>query len=41
MGSFAETYNDPKRGGRELNLARKAQGENHTTGPTTHHDDLQ
>ena len=26
MGSFAETYNDAKSGGRELNLARKAQG---------------
>ena len=26
MGSFAETYNDPKSGGRELKLARRAQG---------------
>ena len=33
MGSFAETYNDLKSGGRELNLARKAQGGNHTSGP--------
>ena len=41
MGSFAETYNDPKSGGRELNLARKAQGGNHTRRPTTHHNVLQ
>ena len=41
MGSFAETYNDAKSGGRELNLARKAQGGNHTRGFTTHHNVLQ
>ena len=43
MGSFAETYNDPKSGGRELNLARKAQRGNHTrhSGPTTRHNVLQ
>ena len=41
MGSFAETYNDPKSGGRELNLAKKAQGGNHTSGHTTHHNVLQ
>ena len=41
MGSFAETYNDLKSGGRELNLARKAQGGNHTSGPTNHHNVLQ
>ena len=30
MGSFPETYDDPKSGGRDLKLARKAQGGNHT-----------
>ena len=40
MGSFAETFNDPKSGGRELNLARKAQRGNHTSGPTTHHHNV-
>ena len=41
MGSFVETYNDPKSGGRELNLARKAQRGNHTSDHTTHHNVLQ
>ena len=41
MGSFLETYNDPKSGGKELKLARKAQGGNHTSGLITHHNVLQ
>ena len=41
MGSFSETYDDPKSGGRDLKLATKAPGGNHTRGPTTHHNDIQ
>ena len=41
MSSFPKTDDDPISGGRDLKLARKAPGGNHTRGPTTHHNDLQ